>query len=77
MEHGLHHRILGTGVGRKGVVARYGYPRVERGVDWLNSYRGHILDFYLLWMDRSELINDLAVQISEPAEYRRQASGLR
>ena len=46
-------------------------------VDWLNSYRGHILDFYLLWMDRSELINDLAVQLTEPAEYRRQASGLR
>ncbi len=61
----------------KGVVARYGYTRVERGVDWLNSYRGHILDFYLLWMDRSELINDLAVQLTEPAEYRRQASGLR
>ena len=61
----------------KGVVARYGYTRVERGVDWLNSYRGHILDIHLLWMDRSELINDLVVQLTEPAEYRRQASGLR
>jgi hypothetical protein len=61
----------------RGVVARYGYTRVEEGIDWLNSFRGHMYNLSLLWMDRTECLNDLVTQMSEPVEYRRQASGLR
>ncbi len=61
----------------KGVTTRYGYTRVEEGIDWLNSFRGHMFNICLIWMDRSELLNDLVVQLTEPAEYQRQASGLR
>ena len=41
--------------------------------DWLNSFRGHMLNICLIWMDRNELLNDLVVQVTEPVEYRRQA----
>jgi hypothetical protein len=57
----------------KGVVARYGYTRVEPGIDWLNSFLGHLLNLHLLWMDRGELLNDLVVQLTEPAEYQHRA----
>lgn len=61
----------------RGVVARYGYTRVEEGIDWLNSFRGHMYNLSLIWMDRTEFLNDLVAQMSEPVEYPRQASGLR
>ncbi len=53
----------------RGVVARYGYTRVEEGIDWLNSFRGHLFNICLIWMDRTELLNDLVTQLSEPVEY--------
>ncbi len=53
----------------KGVVARYGYTRVEEGLDWLNSFIGHLMNLHLLWMDRTEMLNDLVTQLSEPVEY--------
>ena len=53
----------------KGVVARYGYTRVEEGLDWLNSFIGHLMNLHLLWMDRTEMLNDLVRQLSEPVEY--------
>ena len=53
----------------KGVVARYGYSRVEEGLDWLNSFIGHLMNLRLLWMDRNEMLKDLVTQLSEPVEY--------
>jgi hypothetical protein len=53
----------------KGVVARYGYTRVEEGLDWLNSFIGHLMNLHLLWMDRNEMLNDLVTQLAEPVEY--------
>ena len=53
----------------KGVVASYGYTRVEEGLDWLNSFIGHLMNLHLLWMDRTEMLNDLVTQLSEPVEY--------
>ncbi len=58
----------------KGVVARYGYTRVEEGIDWLNSFRGHMFNICLIWMDRTELLNDLVTQLTESVEYQRQVS---
>ena len=58
----------------KGVVARYGYTRVEEGLDWLNSFIGHLMNLHLLWMDRTEMLNDLVRQLSEPVEYPRRVS---
>ena len=58
----------------KGVVDSYGYTRVEDGLDWLNSFIGHLLNLHLLWMDRNEMLNDLVMQLSESVEYRRQLS---
>jgi hypothetical protein len=58
----------------KGVVARYGYTRIEEGIDWLNSFRGHMFNLSLLSMDRTELLNDLVTQLSEPMEYPHQMS---
>ena len=58
----------------KGVVARYGYTRVEEGIDWLNSFRGHMFNICLIWTDRTELLNDLVTQLSEPVEYQHQVS---
>ncbi len=58
----------------KGVVARYGYTRVEEGLDWLNSFIGHLMNLHLLWMDRTEMLNDLVTQLSEPVEYPHQVS---
>lgn len=42
----------------KGIAARYGYSRVEPGIQWLNSFRGSC-DFCLLWMPRDELLADM------------------
>lgn len=61
----------------KGVVDRYGYTRVETGLDWLNSFIGHLLNLHLLWMDRSELFSDLVMQLTEPVEYPHRVSALR
>lgn len=58
----------------KGVVARYGYTRIEEGIDWLNSFRGHMFNICLIWMDRTELLNDLVTQLTESVEYQRQVS---
>lgn len=58
----------------KGVVARYGYTRVEEGIDWLNSFRGHMFNIRLIWMDRTEFLNDLVTQLTESAEYQHQVS---
>ena len=58
----------------KGVVARYGYTRVEEGLDWLNSFIGHLMNLHLLWMDRTEMLNDLVRQLSESVEYPRRVS---
>lgn len=57
----------------KGVTDRYGYTKVERGIDWLDSFRGDMHNICLVWMDRTELVNDLVVQLAEPEEYRRLA----
>ncbi len=58
----------------RGVVAHYGYTRVEQGIDWLNSFRGHLFNICLIWMDRTEFLNDLVTQLSEPVEYQHQVS---
>ncbi len=42
----------------KGVATRYGYTRVEAGVEWLNSFRGSC-SFCLVWMPRDQLLADL------------------
>lgn len=43
----------------KGVVRRYGYTRVERGVAWRGNPGQGDLDLALIWMDRPELLSDL------------------
>lgn len=48
----------------KGVTARYGYTRIENGIDWLNSFRGDLRNICLIWMDRRELIDDLTDQLA-------------
>ncbi len=53
----------------KGVVARYGYTKAEEGLDWLNSFIGHLMNLRLLWMDRNEMLYDLVTQLPEPVEY--------
>ena len=58
----------------KGVVARYGYTRVEEGIDWLNSFRGHMFNICMIWMDRTEFLNDLVTQRTESVEYRHKGS---
>ncbi len=58
----------------KGVVARYGYTRIEEGIDWLNSFRGHMFNIRLIWMDRTEFLSDLVTQLGESVEYRYPAS---
>ena len=44
----------------KGIVRSYGYRAHEAGVRWLNSASQPDLDFVLIWMDRQELLSDLA-----------------
>jgi len=58
----------------RGVVARYGYTQVEEGIDWLNSFRGHMFNICLIWMDRTEFLNDLVTQLTESVEYQHQVS---
>jgi len=44
----------------KGVVRSYGYRRAEPGVHWINSSSQGSIDLALVWMTRTELLQDLA-----------------
>ena len=44
----------------KGIVRSYGYHCAEEGVAWSNSPSQGDLDLALIWMDRAELVRDLA-----------------
>jgi hypothetical protein len=51
----------------KRVVARYGYRRVEHGLDWHASLKGDIV-LALIWMPRAELEDDLRAFLSGAIE---------
>lgn len=44
----------------KGIVRKYGYKRVEAGVEWRGNPGQGDLDLSLVWMDRPEMLTDLA-----------------
>src|ERR1700681_4964478 len=51
----------------KGVVARYGYRRIEHALDWRASLKGDIT-LALIWMPRAELEDDLGAFLSGAVE---------
>ncbi|HZS84927.1 MAG TPA: hypothetical protein VFA50_18765 [Stellaceae bacterium] len=54
---------------RKGVVASYGYTRIEKEVALRGSFRGDT-SFDLVWMPQAELLADLDAYLSIPAAKR-------
>src|SRR5215469_13272163 len=54
---------------QKGVVASYGYSRIEKAVELERSFRGDT-SFDLVWMPESELLADLEAYLAIPAEKR-------
>jgi len=45
---------------KNGVSEGYSYLRVEPGMRWINSPYGEDYEMLLIWMDRAEILRDLA-----------------